>query len=86
LIAWNAIAEACRSAASPAIAATMCGRTPWVQPNAAKMPALEPRDRPAAMEYTAPVPGVATTTRMVSKKAMLIGQTSPFGRCSRTRY
>ena len=24
------------------------------------MSALEPRDRPAAMEYTAPVPGVAT--------------------------
>jgi hypothetical protein len=38
------------------------------------------------MEYTAPVPGVATTTRVVSKKAMLIGQTSPFGRCSGTRY
>jgi len=50
------------------------------------MPALEPRDRPAAMEYTAPVPGVATTTRVVSKKTMLIGQTSTFGRCSRTRY
>ena len=31
-----------------------------------------------AMEYTAPVPGVATTTRVVSKKAML-GQTSTFG-------
>jgi hypothetical protein len=31
------------------------------------------------MEYTAPVPGVATTTRVVSKKAMLIGQTSTFG-------
>ena len=39
-----------------------------MQPNAAMMPALEPRDRPAAMEYTAPVPGVATTTRVVSKR------------------
>src|SRR5215212_3225181 len=56
----------------------MCGRTPRAQPNAAMMPAPEPRDRPAAMEYTAPVPGVATTTRVVSKKAMLIGQASTF--------
>jgi hypothetical protein len=40
-------------------------------PNAAMMSALEPRDRPAAMEYTAAVPGVATTTRVVSEKAML---------------
>jgi len=54
-----------------------------VQPNAPMMPAVEPRDRPAAIEYTAPVPGVATTTRVVSKKAMLIGQTSTFGRCSK---
>jgi len=43
-------------------------------PNAAVMSALEPRDRPAAMEYTAPVPGVATTTRVVSKR-----QCSPKG-------
>ena len=48
LIAWNAIAEACRIAASPVIAATMCGTTPRIQPNAATMPALEPGDRPGA--------------------------------------
>jgi hypothetical protein len=37
-------------------------------------------ERPAAMEYTAPVPGVVTTTRVVTKKAVLNGQTSTFGR------
>jgi hypothetical protein len=30
------------------IAATMCGTTPRIPPNAATMPALEPRDRPGA--------------------------------------
>ena len=67
LIAWNAIAEACRIAASPVIAATMCGRTPRVQPKAAMMPALEPRDRPAAMEYTAPVPAWRPPRRWSAK-------------------
>jgi hypothetical protein len=57
----------------------MWGRTPRVQPNAAMMPALDLRDRPAAMEYTAPAPGLATTTRVVSKRTMLIGQITTFG-------
>jgi hypothetical protein len=54
-------------------------------PNAAMTSALEPRDRPAAMEYTAPVPGVSTTTRVVSKKAMLTegSNSSPEGRTTR---
>ena len=38
----------CRSAASPVIAATMCGTMPSVQPIAAMTLALAPRERPAA--------------------------------------
>jgi hypothetical protein len=55
-------------------------------PNAAMMSALEPRDMPAAMEYTAPVPGVATTTRVVSKRAMLTEEFNSSPESRTTRY
>ena len=35
-------------------------------------PAFAPRDRPAAMEYTAPVPRVGSTTKVVNRNATLI--------------
>src|SRR5918998_2097979 len=50
------------------MAATMCGTMPTVQPMAATRLARRPRPSPAAMVNRAPVPGVTTTTRVVSRK------------------
>src|SRR3977135_1457342 len=63
----NAIALACMMAASPVTAATMCGRMPSVQANAATRLARHPREIPAATAYSTPAPGVATTISVVSK-------------------
>jgi hypothetical protein len=72
LIVWNTTADAFRIGASLVIAATMCCTTPKVHPNAASTPAFAPRERLAAMENTAPVPGVTTTTNVVRRRATLV--------------
>jgi hypothetical protein len=46
---WNATALVCSRAASPVIAATMCGTIPIVHPTAAMTLARAPRERPAAI-------------------------------------
>src|SRR5215213_2043336 len=66
-MAWNATALACRRAANPVIAASMCGTMPSVQPKAATTAALGPRDRPAASVTSTPVPGDATMTNEVQE-------------------
>ncbi len=56
------------------MAASMCGTMPMVQAKAARMLARAPRARPAAIVYSAPVPGVATTTRVVNQNSGLISR------------
>ena len=68
------MALVCSSAASPRIAAAMCGTMPSVQPKAATTLAREPRDRPVAMVNSTPVPGETTMISVVSRKSMLIMQ------------
>ena len=70
------VSLALSNAASPVIAATMCGRTPKVQPNAATALARAPRDMPATVNKT-PVPGVATITSVVNKNATLTFSSQP---------
>ena len=69
---WKATPLACSTAASPVIAATRCGTVPRVHANAARMLARAPRVSPAAIVYSAPVPGVATMTSEVIRKARLM--------------
>jgi hypothetical protein len=59
------------SAAVPVIAAAKCGTMPNVQPAAATRLARAPRESPAVIVNSAPVPGVATITSDVSRKARL---------------
>ena len=73
----NATPPARSSAAVPVIAAARCGTMPSVQPAAAIRLARAPRDKPAAIVNSAPVPGVATMTSDVNKKATLISGSPP---------
>lgn len=68
----NARALACSSAASPVSAAAMCGTMPRVQPRAVAAAARGPLDSPAARVSTTPVPGVAITTREVSRNSVFM--------------
>ena len=68
----NATALACMMAARPVTAAIMCGTMPSVQAKAATRLACQPRDTPAAMVYSAPAPGVATTISVVSRNSGLM--------------
>jgi hypothetical protein len=70
------MALVCRSAASPVIAASMCGTIPSVQPKAATTAARVPRDRPAASVTKTPVPGEATIIRDVIRNSIVIFESS----------
>ena len=66
------MALVCSKAASPRIAAAMCGTIPSVQPNAATTLARAPRASPAASVYSTPTPGDMTTISEVSRNSMVI--------------
>ena len=53
------------------IAAAMCGTMPRVHPKAATVLARDPRERPAAIVKSTPVPGETTTINEVTRKSML---------------
>lgn len=61
------------NAAIPLMAAAICGMIPRVQPAAAMTLARTPRDSPAAMVKSAPVPGVATMSNDVSRNVTVNG-------------
>src|ERR1700732_4239420 len=56
------------TAASPSMAADICGTIPNVQPNAAAMLGFEPRVSATARVYSTPVPGETITISEVSRK------------------
>ena len=70
----NARALAYNSVARPVMAAAMCGMIPSVHANAAITLARAPWARPAARVYSTPIPGDATTMKVVIRNS---GLTAP---------
>ena len=61
-----------RIAVNPRMLAVKWGTIPAVQPIAAAMPALLPKNRAVDTVYITPVPGIKTTTREVNRNSVLI--------------